>query len=98
MNDLMKALIFALVGSVILIIVFREMMFRDLSPIKAAFIVFLYPLVFETIMVLIQEEKTLEAMCLGIFLSIIFGTSTYIFGKALQKRLQKKQFIIHQNQ
>jgi hypothetical protein len=88
MNDLFVYLIFGCILYVILAAIFLGIRFRNLSPIKAAIFVYLYPLIFEALLFIYQKRDLLEILCVGTFLSLIFGTSTYIFGKALQKKLK----------
>lgn len=89
MSNLYYALPFGILLFFLLVAVFLGIRMRILSPGKAALVMFLYPIVFETGVVLLQKGEPLQILCAGFVLSISLGSATYVFGVSLEKRLKK---------
>ena len=91
MATLNYALSFGVLLFFLLVAVFLGIRLRILSPGKAALVMFLFPIVFETGVVLLQKGEALQILCAGFVLSISLGSATYIFGVALEKWISKQQ-------
>lgn len=85
------SLIFGGLFTLISYSVFLGIRFRKMSSKQAALIMFLFPIVFEIVLVLLQIVDPYGILCLGVFLSLIFGSATYIFGSALETRISKQE-------
>lgn len=64
---------------------------RIVSVKLAALIAFLFPIGFEIILVMFHIEEPVDILCLGGGLSLIFGLSTYFFGRALENWISQKE-------
>lgn len=90
MENLNIALSFGIILSILLITVFLGIRLRLLSPAKAAIVIFLFPIMFETVMVVfLRKGEPIQIICAGFLLSISLGSATYIFGVALEKWILK---------
>jgi len=89
MATLSHALSFGILLFFLLVAVFLGIRLRILSPGKAALVMFLFPIVFETGVVLLQKGEPLQILCAGFVLSISLGSATYVFGIALEKWTSK---------
>jgi uncharacterized membrane protein len=79
------ALTFGILLFLIGVAVFAGIRQRILSPAKAALVMFLFPIIYETLVVLLQKGEHLQIFCDGLLLSLTFGSATYVFGVILEK-------------
>jgi hypothetical protein len=84
-------LIFGGIIGVIGIALFIGIRHRQVLAKQAALIMFLLPLIFETIVVLFRGGELLQVVCMGSLLSLSFGPATYILGRALEERVSKQE-------
>lgn len=85
------SLIFGGFVCLITIAVFLGIRLRILKPKKAAMVMFLFPIAFETGVVLLRKGEPLQIFCVGILLSLSMGSATYVFGVLLEKWISKQQ-------
>jgi hypothetical protein len=91
MATLNYALSFGILIFFLLVTLFLGIRLRILSPGKAAIVMFLFPIVFETVGVFLQKGEPVQILCAGTILSLSLGSTTYVFGRALEGWVSKQK-------